>query len=768
VSRNRNIIRLIFVGIVLCIFVFAASNLYIKQRQNIDFLSFTLEEPISSFIVPDIDRLIDKIDSSADLEMSMFPAELDECINSVSTHKNYSFNREIAKDCFISYTPEHFVIVFNTTTSVSSLADEISDEFGVNISREGESLQIGSYALNVKHVGNYLAISNTNIYPQEGESQLEYGNADYVVFKPENKYGIRHILSKSNHFRIWENESVKIKGAPVYHETYFDVAPSIFDQIVFYGSSRISEDDTIIFNNPNEESFDWLNDGLMYVRNDSFEILIAKQGENRDLGLMLEEQTLALEDDSIITPQFNIGKFKVLPFKTSFNWDESVKELGTKLCYYTEFKQFNVLANSIPALRWYIAQIQLGKMFKSEKVVYENYISCLPEKAHYIKLNMDEDNVLHSDSKIYKKNGYCLYTEVAAVNQKSSSSNFEIQYDFMVDIVPNRITAVEDQNESEPLLLLNNLNQLALYDVSGNKRWELKLSSKLVDKPQIVDFENDGIKEFVLFQENQLDVINIMGKSLSGFPINLSGSSRGGLAVNYDNLYKYRLIVNIDNKVVVYSESGEIVEGWKFSGMSNKMKGRIYHVLTAGKDIITFKDMNDQQYVLNRRGENRIEKSIVFSLPNETDFLLGGMQSSLRKMGYKDGYIYNYYILDGMKDSIQIDTKITPIKTYWEQNNGHPLLIVEEPNRLLIVDEFGYVKSEVLKPGGSYQFVGLVGKQDFGFVFADNSQNSIYLLNSFGKMMLPIAVEGSAVCLIDDNLLYSFSGINIKAYKIID
>jgi len=34
--------------------------------------------------------------------------------------------------------------------------------------------------------------------------------------------------------------------------------------------------------------------------------------------------------------------------------------------------------------------------------------------------------------------------------------------------------------------------------------------------------------------------------------------------------------------------------------------------------------------------------------------------------------------------------------------------------------------------------------------------------------MLPMAVEGSAVCLIDDNLLYSFSGINIKAYKIID
>jgi hypothetical protein len=144
------------------------------------------------------------------------------------------------------------------------------------------------------------------------------------------------------------------------------------------------------------------------------------------------------------------------------------------------------------------------------------------------------------------------------------------------------------------------------------------------------------------------------------------------------------------------------------------------------------------------------------------------MESALRKMGYKDGYIYNYYILDGQMDSVVVDQKVAPIKTYWEYNDGKPLLIIEEPDRLLIVNQFGYVQSEVLKPNQYNQFVGLVGKQSYGFVFADNSQNNIYLLNNFGKMILPQAVEGSEISIIEGNLLYTFSGISVKAYKIAD
>ena len=199
-SRNKNIVRLLFVGIVLCIFTFAAVYLYTKQRQRINFLSFALDNAETSFIIPDIDRLVDKINSSEDLEMTQFPNELDLCINSAAAHENYSFNREIAKDCFISYNADNFVLVFNTTTSISSLSEQISNEFEVDVSHKDESLQVGSYSLNVKHIGNYLAISNTSINPADGDTLLPYGNADYVVFKPENKFGVRHILSKSNHF----------------------------------------------------------------------------------------------------------------------------------------------------------------------------------------------------------------------------------------------------------------------------------------------------------------------------------------------------------------------------------------------------------------------------------------------------------------------------------------------------------------------------------------------------------------------------------------
>jgi hypothetical protein len=260
--------------------------------------------------------------------------------------------------------------------------------------------------------------------------------------------------------------------------------------------------------------------------------------------------------------------------------------------------------------------------------------------------------------------------------------------------------------------------------------------------------------------------VNNNGKSLPGFPVKLQGVCKAGLAVNYDNLNNYRILVHSGLTVKLISEEGKFVDGWMFTGMTAPLQGKIYHVLTEGKDIIAFKDTDKNQYVLSRKGESRITAQVKFNLKNETDFVIGGMNSALRKMGYSNGYIHNYYILDGGEDSIKVDQIINPTKIYWEYNEGDPLMIAEEIDRLLIIDQFGYVKSEVLKPGGSNTFVGLVGDKEFGFVFADNSQNSIYLLNNYGKMMLPAAVSGSSVSVIKGDLLYTFSGISIKAYKI--
>lgn len=763
--KSRQILRYVLAVSALILFVLGAIYLYQKQQLKINYLSFRIENANHSFIVPDIDRLVEKLDSPDDLDMEGLHPELLSAIQLVVDHKTFSLNRELASECFISTSQSDFTVVFQTSAAMSSLLSIVNEEFGIDASETSKGVSLNGQDYFSEHFGHYLAISTLPLDPTERTDKLYYGNADYVQFD-ENDQSTRHIISNKYHFRLWESRAEHIKGKGINHTSYFNVAPADFEQLIFFGSSRIHEDVQSYFESPTDESFAWLSNGVMYIRKGEWELLMAQQGDERDLSLMLEEQTLINQGDTSEINYFNIGNFKIMPFESNFNWTSSMSDLNSNLNFYTEYNNFNLLSNNIPAMRWFLGQVQLGNLVANNQQVLGTYTDCLPEKAHYASMEKNSSGGYLCKSRIYNIDTTCIYAEVVSGQSQIQMEGVEVVYDFQVDIVPSRIQAISE--DGEDLILLNNLNELALYNMEGEKKWKLALSTPLVEAPQIVDFDNDGHFEVVLFQNNQMDVVNNNGKSLNGFPVMYGGSSTAGLAVNYDNKFKWRLIVNVGNSVKVYNEGGKIVEGWMFNGMNAKLRGKIYHVITEGKDIITFKDKSNFQHVLSRRGEYRLDHDVQFNLPNETDFVVGSLESALRKMGYANGFIYNYYILDGHKDSVAIDQVVTPIRTFWEYNDGKPLLIMEEPDRLLIVNQFGYVQSEVLKPNQSNDFVGLVGEQDYGFVFADNSQNSIYLLNNFGKMILPQAIEGSKVSIIEGDLLYTFSGISVKAYKIAD
>src|SRR5690606_22408593 len=134
-----------------------------------------LEQAEHSFIVPDINRLVDKIDHASDLEMQNWPASLAAGIDSVLHHKDYSFNRELAQTCFISYNKSDFVVVFNTTTSIGSLTEVVKKEFQIGVQAADGKLTIENTELFTNHYGNYLAISSLPLAPVEREDKLYYG-----------------------------------------------------------------------------------------------------------------------------------------------------------------------------------------------------------------------------------------------------------------------------------------------------------------------------------------------------------------------------------------------------------------------------------------------------------------------------------------------------------------------------------------------------------------------------------------------------------------
>jgi len=731
------------------------------QEQQIGFLSFQLNGSSETVIVPDVDQLLRKIENPTAVFQKNIHPELERGAQELIEKDSFSFNKNVCRQLMVSYQENDFNLVLKEAPSFSTLVEVLNTNFELDAKMNGDFFEVGSLKLYAEDFGHYKLFSTSKFEVKEGLDSVKINSADFILFNTDYPAGQRNILGEANHFMISNSTEKSLKGRPVPIEDLIMNLPSTFSSIEIMGSSRFQEDVSALIENDSTSGLNWVEQSLMLVKKDSFTLLLARESVDKNFELLMEEAQVT-QDSAGALNQFSIGKFSVNKVYGELHDGVKLGEEQYAFSYFTAYNDYNVLANSIASMRWFITEVQLGNLIGANSEQLKAIQQVIPSQLNELSLKATASSY-EGQSLTADLNGECTLSKFVGLTQNSYSETANSAAEIALSFQPNHLEVVEDP---ETYLLANNDQKIGAYSFNGDQLWSLNLSTPLVQNIQLVDFENDGQHELVLFQQNQLDVVNSKGKSLQGFPVNLNGTAGQGLAVNYDNKFVYRLFVSVGQQIKLFDESGKVVEGWTFGGMKAPVSSAIYHVLTEGKDIIAFKDASNEQYILNRRGESRLSRPANFKLKNETDFVVGGMESSLHKMGYENQYIKNYYIIDGARDSVKVDRPITPIKIHWTFNLGNPLLIAEEADRLVIIDQFGYFKSEVLKPQGNTDFVALLGNQDFGFVFADNSQNNIYLLNNYGKMMLPNPVSGSSVSTIYNGQLFSFSGTSVKAYKI--
>jgi len=284
-------------------------------------------------------------------------------------------------------------------------------------------------------------------------------------------------------------------------------------------------------------------------------------------------------------------------------------------------------------------------------------------------------------------------------------------------------------------------------------------------KPQLIDLEKDGIFEFVLFTENEFLVLNSNGVKIQGLSQTINQAIIGGLCVNYDNKYDYRFFIVTKTGVICLNEKGAVVEGWQFTNTATPLSGEAYYTQINGTDFLTFKAENKQVFVLNRKGENKFGSEIVSKLSNESEFVIGKNESLIHKLGYANQYIYNRFLKDNYTDSVKLDIRVNAISANWvliEQ----PILVIEEPNRILLVNKFGYVEQEILKPQMATKFLGVLASAEIYYVFFNNANNSLYLLNKNGKLVLSNLANNTQVFGISTTSFYTFDGQKIKEHKL--
>jgi hypothetical protein len=721
------IFRSILIAIVTALFCYLGYYLYQRQQNQYALLSFQLPGQATNIVVQDLSKLVNKVNSADDLQVPKLPNKVASQLAELITASKHSELPYFGERYLLSYTDEDFIFVIQHP-NYTNLSSFLGPSFNASL----KSASVPNTTMILRTYGDYLVVSSTQVNPVK-QTRLTYtGNADYILYA-DTAIVEKHIVTSQNHFLVWQTKEGTVRGNPVGTDLFIAKTPKHFDTISFYGSTRMNDDKYTFFNQPKDDLFNWVSEGVMIIRKGEFTLLIGQQNDQRDLRLILEEETISNQSDTFQLEKENLKGFEIMQFNAARDWHKSIKEISEPLNYYTAFENFNILSNSKEAMNWYLSEAQTGRLIDLRDPIRLKLNRTIPNALHILNVYHHENGDFQVETHTWTEKWVCTHTTTNSGNAAPIIPE-KSTYPTQLKINPSFMQMAHAKQQN--YLLVNDDATLVAVTTDGKELWSFSSDQKFVQNPQVVDLENDGSNEVVLLTAKQLTILNSQGKVQKGFPVNLNSTALSVSCLNYDQAYNYRFFVNLSQKVICFNESGSIVKGWNFVPQKNNLlKKGCNYIQTQGKDYIGFTDQKGVHYVLNRRGENRFSTSHQFLLPNETPFFVASSVNDLRYMGYKNQYITNFYLQSGIRDSVKIDRRIAPTAVRWLAYKNEPKLILEEGNRIFILDQFGYVLKELLKPEGADQLIAVHSGLKEIYTFYDATKELIYFLNSTGKML---------------------------------
>lgn len=752
-------IRVVIIIVLLAGLCWMGWDLYHRQNENYQLNSFVLADPITEAHITDLNRFIKKANPS---EMGFQPdfltanAEIAEVFDVLKVNESLNFNLVFGRSCYLSLNASAYTITFdNTDFSIDEAAVFLNENLGIDVKVGDAHVVIAGVEISYAYFGTHVVFSNQPITYNDAAEKLAETNADYVVYSDTITIE-KHILANGQEYRVWQDTGKFVRGRPIEHFDLISKIPASFDEVIFHASQRFEEDQHQFFKDPQMESFSWIRNQMAIVKKDSFELILAPQNEQRSLRLILEEQTLKANSDSGQIAFFNLKNFEIMPFEPQDDWKKAIVGVGQDMKFYTEFEDINVLSNSLEALLWYLSEIQSSGLLRDNDDMMGAVQLSTPLRCHYMNIKKMDDDALDFRTITWKEKTTMVYTASTAgklIEFQEEREDFEIPINVPVkQIIPHK----------KGLYLICQ-NEVRSYDFAGEIIGKSTFDAQALLKYELIDLENDGNYELAIFAKTGLFIFNTAGKTIRN--ITVQGGISGGMLVNYDQKYDYRFFLTSGKKVWCYNEAGTIVNGFQFAGSATPLTGDALYGQFAGKDYLVFEGSDGQHYALNRRGEARFQKTAKWNIGAPAPVLTGKNEGTLSRLGYSSNYIYNHYLKDGTVDSLELDQQVTPTNAYWI-NEKEPTLVIDEPGRVVLFSQFGYKTHEVLKPLNAKKLLNVEKMDGFYFVFFDNVNNRIYLLDQDGNQLTNEISALPGVYGITNTRFYIYDGVAIKVFKL--
>lgn len=707
-----------------------AKYVYDKQAYQLSFSNFKFSKEATDIYIPNV-----KMFYGLDIDTVGLNLPSDVIITKTKVLSFLKKNK-ITDELYLSYDSEGYTVALN---QVDFNSDKfivfLENQLDIDVDIERNKISIDGDVFYYLAIKDFFVFSTAKIKLNSVDQfERPSGNYHYLINNRNAKDGSFFKHYNDALYRFNNERGDTIKGAAVSPDEYYNFIPSNFDTLRFFGSNRFQDDVKRLINCDENGFYGWVDKSIIHLKKDSLEILIGVQNEFQNLKDILNEQTLALSEDSLLPPPIIKNSYSINAFKSNFAWAELLPFNKGGLNYYSEVNNYNVLGNSVEAMNWFITEVQLGNVFakKSDKFHY-------PNNVHVLSISQTEisHNII---SKNWVSRTNCFVSKVSnRQTNQNKSADLPLVSKFKVDLERFKIKTFMI-NDSLQVVLFND-EMMVSYSYDGQVNWSKKLSSPLVSFPRLV--EKDSNSYIALFMKNSVDVIDVYNESLSEFPHSFSEEIiNTGIIQSASN---FRLLIETAGEIVSLNEDGVFTKGWKNQIVNGSLLSNIDVSSVDGKAIINYIDAENNLVVVDKFGNTMLNQEVKFDLKLASSFISGDkFGESLRKYGFSNPYIISQLVSSGQKDSLKINQKLEPTHVKWMKKNDQIYFIVEEFNRVLFFNEFGLLEKEIQKPKPNLKLISNSINNGDVVVFSDFKNKKLYLLDSYGRSICDYPISGES------------------------
>ncbi len=364
--------------------------------------------------------------------------------------------------------------------------------------------------------------------------------------------------------------------------------------------------------------------------------------------------------------------------------------------YFTFFRNYLIFGNSIESIEEFLYANVLNKTLAAhsyyslflEKFSYQENFFMFAEIPHIYKLSGDYLNhdIFNPTSQQIKslENFYgigiqmstandLIYTSISADYAPHRDKEPRTIWQSRIDsTIIGKPVLVDNHNTKEKEILVQDaLNNLYLINNMGRILWKRPIDGQILNEIVQIDYYKNNKLQYLFNTADKIYLLDRNGNHVARYPINLPSKATNGIAVfDYDNNKDYRIFIALeDRQIYLFDKTGNINPGWNRPQTEGLVITPIQYFRNQGKDYIVFSD-EFRNYILDRKGFNRINPEKNFIRNSESLFFLEGENSSNAALvsSTKNGELAKIFLPDG---------KTTIKKLLKEAENHHFILLNE-------------------------------------------------------------------------------------------